>query len=552
MISDIFLYLIIAGLGSEIIAKDRFERFLTFILFGMLVFLGMNFFESWQAGVTDKFTYHWITSRYNKADINIFSSAENYALIFPFFIMSALLVLDNLFYPLEPKKSSFSGLIVLNLACLILLICSRNFIQLLIGACAIDVLGFYVTDDMEAKKKYTFYNTIADLGLFMVFAVLWGYLGSMEISRLSDFHKLGAHRDLIAILLIACVMIKSGMFMFQNQFLDFQGLSFNRLNMISFVSTPVVGIIILCKTYPLLEISRYSVPLIQIIAGASVFWGVCGALLIDNIKEKALYLNMMLYGTIYGLLSVGLIESTLLSELLVGGFLLVSCLMLVVISSSNENYVSRMGGFIRSLKWTFFVTLAVILAVFQVLIKNTTPENHYWMWGYAAALTLSLSYVLPQIYFGKSNADERVFAMLKNAFVSYWGPVLLIAAVWIYRQNLWNKTLYALCAAFALLLILRPLRRLGAAYDSEQIQETDFFESLYNIMLIAPIKILGRVLWLTIDFLIIEKTLINTLGKIMNFLIQAVQKINSGSVWNNIAFILLGWGIIICYFYFRG
>ena len=61
MISDIFLYLIIAGLGSEIIAKDRFERFLTLVLVVMLVFLGMNFFESWQAGVTDNFTYHWIT-----------------------------------------------------------------------------------------------------------------------------------------------------------------------------------------------------------------------------------------------------------------------------------------------------------------------------------------------------------------------------------------------------------------------------------------------------------------------------------------------------------
>ncbi len=552
MISDVFLYLIIAGLGSEVIAKDRFEKFLTFVLFAILLFLGLNFFESWQGGITDNFTYHWITSRYNKADINIFSSAENYALIFPFFIISALLVLDNVFYPLEPKRGRFSGLIVLNLACLILLICSRNFIQLLIGACAIDVLGFYITDDMEAKKKYTFYNTIADLGLFMVFAVLWGYLGSMEINRLSDFHKLGAHRDLTAILLIICVMIKSGMFMFQNQFLDLQGISFNRLNMISFVSTPVVGIIILCKTYPLLEISHYSIPLIQIISGATVFWGICGTLLIDNIKEKALYLNMMLYGTIYGLLSVGLIEITLLSELLVGGFLLVSCLMLVVISSSNENYISRMGGFIKSLKWTFFITLTSILAVFQTLIKNITPENQYWIWGYIAALILSLSYILNQIYLGKSNADERVFAMLKNASILYWGPVLLISVSWIYQQNLWNNTLYVFCTAFVLLLIFGFFRRLGVAYDSEQVQDTDFFESLYNAVVIAPIKILGRVLWLTIDFLIIEKTIINALGKIMKFLIQSVQKINSGSIWNNISFILLGWGIIMYYFYFRG
>ncbi len=552
MIADIFLYLIIAGLGTEIIAKDKLERFLTFVLFGSVVFLGMNLFEAWQEGIKDTFTYRWITSRYNKADINLFSAAENYAFIFPFFIISAVLILNNIFYPLEPRKGRISGLIALNLACLILLICSRNFIQLLIGACAIDVLGFYVTDDMEAKKKYIFYNTIADLGLFMIFAVLWGYLGSMEISRLADFHKLGAHRDFVAILLIACVMVKSGMFMFQNQFLNLQSISFNRLNMFSFVSTPIVGMIVLYKTYPLLAISGYSVPLIQIIAGASVFWGVCGTLLIDNIKAKALYLNMVLYGTIYGLLSVGLIPVSFLSEMLLGGFLLVSCLMLVVISSSNENYVSKMGGFIKKLKWTFGVTLTVILAVFQMMMKHVSPENSLWVWGYVAALTVSLSYILHQIYLGKSNADEGVLARLKNAGIVYWLPVLVLSAGWIYREGFLNDNLYWVCGIFALLLILAPFRRLKAAYDNELIQEIDFFEGMYNIILIAPIKILGRVLWLTIDFLIIEKTIINTLTNIMNFLIRTVQKINRSSIWNNIAFIILGWGIIIYCFYFRG
>lgn len=550
MISNIFLYLVVAGFGTQIITKGNFERLLSLLLLSLLAFLTLHLYQSWQLNLHDSFTYHWITSRYNKVDINLFSTTANYAFIFPFFIISALMILQNIFYSLEAHKLRLNGLIFLNLAGLILLICSQNFIQLLVGACVIDVLGFYLINDMTAKKKYIFYNMIADLGLFMVFAILWGYLGSINIDKFNDYKKLGSHKDLVAIVLLICIFVKSGLFLFQNQLLDLHIINFNRLNIISFCSTPIAGIILLYKAYGLLPISEYSIPLLQIFAGASLIWGLLGALLMDNIKEKAIYLNIMFYALIYGLLSTSLISISLFSSLLVLNYLFINCLQNVVIASSNENYISRMGGFIKPIKISFAVTLVTLFAIFLILLQSINAENHIWIWSYLVALVLVSSYILQQIYLGQTSSDDRVWAMLKNPNIIYWLPQLLISAAYIYFNPSYSYELYAVYVVFLLLLFIGPIRKLSYLYDNDKLQEADWFSGLYNVVIITPVKILGRVLWLTIDFLIIEKTIISTLSNITNFSIRLVSKAHTNSWLSNFAFILLGWGIIIFFFYY--
>lgn len=551
MISNIFLYLVVAGLGTQIITRGNFERFFSLLLLSLLAFVTLHLYQSWQLNLYDSFTYHWITSRYNKVDINLFSTTTNYSFIFPFFIISGLMILHNIFYSLEAHKLRLNGLILLNLAGLILLICSQNFIQLLVGACVIDVLGFYLINDMAAKKKYIFYNMIADLGLFMVFAILWGYLGSINIEKFGDYNKLGSHKDLVAIVLLICIFVKSGLFLFQNPLLDLHAINFNRLNIISFCSTPIVGIILLYKTYGLLPISEYSIPVLQIFAAVSMCWGLIGALLMDNIKEKVIYLNIMFYALIYGLLSIGLISVLLFSSLIILSYLFINCIQNVVIASSNENYVSRMGGFIKSIKISLIVTLITLFALFQILLQNINAENHFWIWSYVSALVLASSYILHQIYLGVTHSDDRVWAMLKNPNIIYWLPQLLISGAYIYFGPLNNYELYAVIVVFVLLFVLGPLRKLSAFYDNEKVQEADWFSDWYDIAITTPIKVLGRVLWLTIDFLIIEKTIISGLSNMTNFLIRLTGKAHTNTGLNNFAFIILGWIIVIFFFYYR-
>ncbi|MEI3546143.1 MAG: hypothetical protein V8R23_07850 [Alphaproteobacteria bacterium] len=91
-----------------------------------------------------------------------------------------------------------------------------------------------------------------------------------------------------------------------------------------------------------------------------------------------------------------------------------------------------MGGFARSLKLTLAVTLLAFLGLFQTLaLAGGSP---YWTLAYAAALALSGSCVLRQIYFGQSRADERVMALLKNPNIVYNGTIFALTAA-VAMQN---------------------------------------------------------------------------------------------------------------------
>lgn len=545
MLIHIFLGLTACGLGSMLLRREKFSRLLSLLLWAITVFLLANFYENWQIGFKDKFTYQWIQSSYYPVDINIFSTASHYAVIFPFFVIAVLSMLYNAFYRLEENKLHLNGSAALSLAALVLLVCSENYIQLLVSACVIDIFGFYMINVTAARRRYIFYNLLADAGLFMLFALIWGYLHSIDLADLAKYQKLGAHKDLVAILLLLCIFIKSGLFLFQTSMLDLQPLGQNRLAMISWLSTPVAGLVILSKTSVLLPISGYSMPILQMIAGASIFWGLVGILIMDDIRLKNIYYNLMFYGFLYGLLSCGLdLGDPRFSRLLLLGFLFGSCLLMVTVASSNELYLSCMGGFIRGLKLSFLVTLLVVAVILQNLAQLYADGYRWWSGGFAAAFILGGSYLLHQIYLGACQADERVQALLKNPNLVY-GLTIGGVAAWIYMSNRFYSVEWtAAGGVFVLLLLLNPLRHLSRFYHYEKLQQADYISGFYEVFIIGPIKILGRILWLTIDFLLIEKTIINFLDKMMRLLISLFLKLHTNSLWGYAFFLLLGAGMV--------
>ena len=81
------------------------------------------------------------------------------------------------------------------------------------------------------------------------------------------------------------------------------------------------------------------------------------------------------------------------------------------------------------------------------------------------------------------------------------------------------------------------------AYEHEFIQTADLFSDFYRVFIIGPVKILGRVLWLTIDFLLIERTIINSLYRLVAVLINVFRRIHADSRIAWPLFILLGAGL---------
>lgn len=549
MVIKIFLLLVIAGGVSALFHGEKLSKFLSLVLAALGVVLLVNLFQSWQLGVTDNFTYDWIYSHYYPVKINLYSTPAYYALIFPFFVIAVISMLFNSFFQQEQNSLRVNGLVCLNLAALILLICSENSIQLLVSACVIDIFGFYLINDSIARRKYIFYNLIADMGLFMLFALIWGYINSIELADFGKYAKLGAHKDFVCILLLLCLFIKSGLFMFQTPVIDWKALDINRISLLSYLSTPVVGFLILYKTEMLLPLSGYSLPLLHFFAAASIIWGFFGTLVMDELRQKAIYFNMMLYGLLYGLFSAGFaVETPLFASLMICGFLLNSCWLMVIVGSSNETYVSAMGGFIKGLKLTFAVSLIVIGAYFQVLIQ-VEKSYPYWGWGFICVLAVGISYLLHQIYFGQSHADERVLALLKNPLFIYGTTVLAAASAVLWDNRPIGVETGIVFMAFLLLVWVAPLRFMCRLYENEYIQSIAWFSDFYRLFVIGPIKILGRVLWLTIDFLIIERTIINSLHKMVGILINIFRKLHADSRWAYPLFLLAGIGLAFGSYY---
>jgi len=540
MIIDIFLLLIGIGAASALYSGERFSKFLSLLLAFVVAGICLKLYQNWQLGYTDNFTYDWVKSRYYPVKINMFSNAVHYMLMLPFFVVAAVILLFNTFLPAEEKRLRLSGLVCFNLSALTLLICSENAIQLLVSACIIDIFGFYAINDSRVRRKYIFYNLLANMGLFMLFALLWGYIHTIRLERFSLYAARGEHKDLVCILLLLCLFVKSGLFGFHTTQQEWRMLGMNRIMLLSYLSTPIAGIIILSKTAMLLPLSGYSLPLLHIFGIASMGWGLFGALFIDELRRKAIYFNMILYGLIYYLLSQGFsLQEPAFAWLIVSGFLLNGCWLLVFIGASNENNVSAMGGFISGLKLTLGVTLIVTAAYMQALL-HLYPAYPVAALGGGIALLIGVTSLLYQIYLGKSHADERVQALLHNPGIVFGGTIAALAAAIIWQNGALSPYLLWTYGLFVILFVTGISRFANKAYRYKFIQKTDLFSTAYHLFIVGPIKVLGRVLWLTVDFLIIERTVINSLHKMLMILINIFQRLHTDSRWAYVFFFLAG------------
>ena len=550
MIAKLFFALLAGGITAEVLTRTRFEKALSFLLLCFLALWGVWIFETESLGLINKFSVHWIDASLMPVNINLNTSPETCRLVFALLVITTLSVFYNTFYNAETERLRLNGLLMLNLAMLVLIICSQNFMQLLTAVCITDVLCLLMINDIESKRRYAFYNLLADMGLFTLFALIWKQTGSIELSALAKYHRPGQYPELTSGLLLLCVFIKSGIVLCHGGFLSLASLTFNRILAISYCSAPIVGILLLIKTYPLLENVRYMKEIFLGFGGATLLWGFIGSLVLDNIKDKSLYFNQMIYAFLLGVLAFGTKDvDELLPLVLALGFVLNAVWMLVAISASNELFVSNMGGFIRPLKILFTTTLIFGFAFIQTLGLRVAEQDDFWVWSFMVVFLIAFAHISYQIFLGKSNADERVLAFLKNPPLLNLMPLWAICGIIIWQTGKSTPQIWIVFGAFVAFLLLGPLRTLGKVYDSEAIQDTDWINDFYQTILVAPIKILGRVLWLLIDFLIIERTIVSSLTSGSNLLVRVLDRMHTGSVFSNAGYVILGLGLFAAVIY---
>lgn len=542
MLVELLILILGAGLISELVPKNRLP-----VLWSLFSAAAVSYFVyrlSLLGNAPDLYlNCPWLKIPNLAVNLEIVVNAGNIYLVFALSILALLVLLQNTFGA-ENAKNSLNGLVLLNLLSSLMLVFAGNYVQMLVAVGVCDVLVFSAVNNIEAKKKYIYANFLADIGLVSIFAVILGQGGGLELDKLPDYARFGHHKDFVAILLLLCIFVKTGLFLFHGAYTEMRTLGFNRLNYVLFTATPLTGYLLLLKTESLLQISPFSYPLLKIFALSSVLWGVWGALAIDNLKQKAVYFALMFWGLVYAFAAFGSrLDSLQFASLLTAAFLFGQVLMLICAAASNETQVSETGGFLKSLKFTFLLALLVLAAFFSVLFK--TVEGSPWLaGGYALLFAAASAHVLSQILLGESRADERVQAMLKNPPLPSWLPVAAAAAVlcWSFRLSpLW---LTPLLAAWLGLFFLRPLRRLDALYDNDVLQEADYVGTAYELLIITPVKVIGRLLWLTVDFVFIERTIISSVQNALGFMIFLFRRIHSGTVTGMLLFMLLGFAVI--------
>ena len=542
MLVELLILILGAGLISELVPKNRLP-----VLWSLFSAAAVSYFVyrlSLLGNAPDLYlNCPWLKIPNLAVNLEIVVNAGNIYLVFALSILALLVLLQNTFGA-ENAKNSLNGLVLLNLLSSLMLVFAGNYVQMLVAVGVCDVLVFSAVNNIEAKKKYIYANFLADIGLVSIFAVILGQGGGLELDKLPDYARFGHHKDFVAILLLLCIFVKTGLFLFHGAYTEMRTLGFNRLNYVLFTATPLTGYLLLLKTESLLQISPFSYPLLKIFALSSVLWGVWGALAIDNLKQKAVYFALMFWGLVYAFAAFGSrLDSLQFASLLTAAFLFGQVLMVICAAASNETQVSETGGFLKSLKFTFLLALLVLAAFFSVLFK--TAEGSPWLAGsYALLFAAASAHVLSQILLGESRADERVQAMLKNPPLPSWLPVAAAAAVlcWSFRLSpLW---LTPLLAAWLGLFFLRPLRRLDALYDNDVLQEADYVGTAYELLIITPVKVIGRLLWLTVDFVFIERTIISSVQNALGFMIFLFRRIHSGTVTGMLLFMLLGFAVI--------
>ena len=528
MIAEIVITMTLMGLLSLWQTRSRYSLIITMLCTGITGILFFAFINSWLNGQTESFFVLWDASLSGDIRLNINSSLRNYRMVFPFFSITLFSLINNLTFRFETQKKNISAFICLNFAALTMLITAANFIQLITFVFVIDILSQLFIQDINASRRYAIYNLVADMGLFLAFALLRGGLENLTISRLTTVNV--PHHDFAAFVIIISLFIKLGFFIFHTCFLDLKSARFHRLIVIFYLSSPAAALILFVKLFPFLSEFAAFLPIINVAVLLTMVWGAIGAVVMNNLKEKLVYFNMMLIALAVKTAALpDFVWNSRFSFVLITDFLLNLCFYYLhyyicrknnLVRSSEVRPCNPIPFIIVSLLW--IMTIGVLC---MLLGSYYNTDSCFWLCGFAILFIIGSSHTLNQVYrlvkpkFLKIKFDHSPMLILFSVLAA----LVLIAR---YELGNWRFGVVALIL-FLILLSAFPLR----CFDKDdlfcnRLQHIDIFPRIYNNLFVKPMKAIGKALALFVDFMFFEKTLMMFSNFISNITIRTFRKVS--------------------------
>ncbi len=554
MIVNVVISLLILGALSLWKIRQRYNNIFVSGSFLFVAGLLIYFIQSWQTGMESSFFMLWDSSASGDIKIAINSTLQNYRIVFPFFMIAVVALFNNLVFRYEKKKKAFSTLVIFILTSFIMLISGDNFVQIITCVFVIDILSQMLIQDVHASRRYGIYNLVADMGLFLVFALMRGSLNNLNMDTLTQYYDTVKYKDLIAAIMLVSLAIKFGFFVFHSYLLDLKSAKFHRLVLIPYLSTPMVALILFIKMRMFLAESHTFYLVFNILLGMTILWGAAGAAVIRGLKEKSVYFSMMIVALLVKLSEEnGFVWNLSFSWLLICGFLFNICIYYLHYYANRENNLALL--FRRQRKISLALYAVCVVAIFLMMAFSVCLAGFYsadtalWIYGFALLFLPTAANMFLQTI---KNVEQNTDVLSAQTVDRRPLPMLLLivslsAAAVCLNDASWYPAIAA-GGLFVVLMWIRPQRWLIKDSLCEKMQNADFFSGGYNIIIARPIKFIGRVLTLLVDFVFFERTLVSTVMLSAGIVVRGFRQINREGVLRSVLFVFAAFLILAIYF----
>jgi len=545
MLYETVLYLLVICIFSLWHTKEKYDSLLTFFCTTFTILIFAFFLMDWRVLTSDTIkTFVWDSSPNSNIKLDIISSKQNYALVFPFFLNTILALLNNLLFKYETHKKAMFSLFVFNLISFIMLISGNNFIELLTFVFMIDIFSQLLIFNTSASKRYSIYNLVADMGLFLVLAMLQGKLVNLDVSNISHYYETGRHRDFIMFVLMFSLFIKFGMFLFQGYWLDLKNAKFHTLYFLPYLSTPMAALILFVKLYPLLVVSPSFVPFLDTMVVLSMLWGSICAVVNPQIKEKFVYCNMLCVAFFVKIVEkADFVWNISLSNILVCFFVFNLCLYYLHYEIDRGHAKNQLA--IYSILTAFLMDLACLTIHISTLVS---PQNQWWVLSFAFLFLFVVSHLFVFVMPKLRNKERIHIFDIRTVCVMFLASVLLLYLGYPLILSSW-QILWVL-AMFVLLYFIHSMH-LMKKYDffNTRLKNMDVLSFVYEKSLISPLKHAGILFNVLVDFIFLERTLWPVISVFNSFLIKAYRHITRLGIGYYFLSTLLGLSIAVYFFY---
>ena len=521
MLHETLLYLLAIGIFSFVRIQEKYVPAFCFVL-TLFVALVFAFFVMDFRILTDSpYIFGIGSSMGGNIKLDIISSKQNYMLILPFFINTLLALGNNLIFKYETHKKHMLSLFVFNLISFIMLICGNNFIQFMTFVFVIDILSQLLISDTNAAKRYSIYNLVADMGIFLVLSMLHGKLVNLDVGNISHYYETGRHRDFIMFVLMFSSFIKFGLFLFQGYWLDLRSAKFHALYFLTYLSTPMAALILFIKFYPILVVSPSFAPLLNGMVFLSMVWGTIGGILNPQIKEKFVYCNMLCVAFLVKLVETeNFIWNETFSSILVCLFVFNLCFYYLHFEIDRGHGKSKSG-----LISVFSGFMAVLISLSMCLCSLYNEQNAFLIISFLGLFLLIVSHLF-SFYAPKLRLEiKETPSSFRTICMMIFSVCLLCYEAFLYREYAFGACFVLSAFTFLYFFNLLKFGEFGKNFYLH-IQHIDLFSLFYEKCILLPIKHIGVFANIFIDFIFLEHTLLPLFSMINGWVAKIYGRMN--------------------------